>query len=123
VPEKYRERLLYKHNPTITLMRTTPEECAAIGQRLATQLNAARGPVILFLPLRGISLIATEGQVFHDPAADAALFTAIRDHLADHVEVRELDMDINDPDFALAMADALDRLHGEWLAARNEVRA
>lgn len=123
VPEKYRGRLLYKHNPTITLMRTTPEECAAIGTRLATQLNAAGGPVILFLPLRGISLIATDGQVFHDPAADAALFTAIREHLADHVEIRELELDINDPEFALAMANELDRLHRAWLANRNEVLA
>jgi uncharacterized protein (UPF0261 family) len=112
VPERFRERRLYVHNPTITLMRTTPEECAELGRRIARKLNAARGPVSLFIPLRGISLIAVEGQVFHDPDADEALLAALRESLDDSVDVRELDTDINDPAFAEAMADRLDELHG-----------
>ena len=112
VPERFRERRLYVHNPTITLMRTTPEECAELGRRIARKLNAAQGPVSLFIPLRGISLIAVEGQVFHDPDADEALLAALREDLDDSVDVRELDTDINDPAFAEAMADRLHELHG-----------
>jgi uncharacterized protein (UPF0261 family) len=112
VPERFRERRLYVHNPTITLMRTTPEECAELGRRIARKLNAARGPVSLFIPLRGISLIAVEGQVFYDPDADKALLTALREDLDDSVDVRELNTDINDPAFAEAMADRLHELYG-----------
>jgi uncharacterized protein (UPF0261 family) len=111
VPERFRERRLYVHNPTITLMRTTPEECAELGRRIARKLNAARGPVSLFIPLRGISLIAVEGQVFHDPDADEALLAALREDLDDSVDVRELNTDINDPAFAEAMADRLHELY------------
>ena len=111
VPERFRERQLYVHNPTITLMRTTPEECAELGRRIARKLNAAQGQVSLFIPLRGISLIAVEGQVFHDPDADEALLAALRADLDDSVEVRELDTDINDPAFAEAMADRLHELY------------
>jgi uncharacterized protein (UPF0261 family) len=112
VPERFRERRLYVHNPTITLMRTTPEECAELGRRIARKLNAARGPVSLFIPLRGISLIAVEGQVFYDPEADKALLAALRDDLDDSLDVRELNTDINDPAFAEAMADRLHELYG-----------
>jgi uncharacterized protein (UPF0261 family) len=93
-------------------MRTTPEECAELGRRIARKLNAARGPVTLFIPLRGISLIAVEGQVFHDAEADEALLAALREDLGDSVDVRELDTDINDPSFAEAMAERLHELHG-----------
>jgi uncharacterized protein (UPF0261 family) len=123
VPAEFRDRLLYKHNPTVTLMRTTPEECAELGRAIATKLNRARGPLTVFVPLRGVSLIATEGQVFHDPAADEALFGALRKHLDADVEVRELDTDINDPEFARAMADRLDELYRAWAREREEVRA
>lgn len=123
VPEKFAGRLLYKHNPTITLMRTTPEECAELGRRLARKLNAARGPVTLFVPLRGVSLIATEGQVFFDPEADAALLGAIRDTLDPRVELREIDTDINDSAFATAMADALHASYSAWAAGRERNEA
>jgi uncharacterized protein (UPF0261 family) len=112
VPEQFRGRTLYKHNPTITLMRTTPEECAELGRRIARKLNAAIGPTALFVPLRGVSAIAVEGQVFHDAAADEALFAALREHVdASRVELHELDLDVNDEQFALAMADRLDELY------------
>lgn len=107
VPEKFKNRNLYVHNPTITLMRTTPEECAELGRRIAEKLNAAKGPTTLFIPLRGISLIATEGQVFYDPEADEALFAALRGNLGSNVEVIELDTHINDLEFAVAMAEKL----------------
>jgi uncharacterized protein (UPF0261 family) len=115
VPAQFRERNLYVHNPTITLMRTTPEECAELGRRIARKLNGATGPTILFVPLRGVSGIANEGQVFHDPAADEALFGALREHIdAARVEMHELDTDVNDPEFALAMADRLHELYEGW---------
>jgi uncharacterized protein (UPF0261 family) len=107
VPERFRERLLYVHNPSVTLMRTTPEESAELGRRLADKLNSAKGPTALFIPLRGISMIATEGQPFHDAASDEALISAVREHIGPNVEVHELDTDINDPAFALAMANRL----------------
>lgn len=116
VPERYRDRNLYVHNPTITLMRTTPEECRAIGELLARKLNAATGPTELFVPLRGVSAIAVEGQVFHDPEADRALIDTIRSAIdTTRVVVHELDADVNDPAFALAMAN---RLHELMEAAR-----
>ncbi len=107
VPERFRSRTLYVHNPTVTLMRTTPEECAELGRRVARKLSSATGPTALFMPLRGVSLIATEGQPFFDPAADEALFSAVREHVGPNVELHELDMDVNDPRFARAMADRL----------------
>ncbi len=82
VPERFAGRNLYVHNPTVTLMRTTPEECAELGRRLADKLNAATGPTALYVPLRGVSTIATPGQPFHDPEADAALVGALRETLA-----------------------------------------
>jgi uncharacterized protein (UPF0261 family) len=114
VPPEFRDRLFYEHNPTVTLMRTTPDECAELGRRIARKLNAARGPVTLFVPLGGVSLIDTEGQVFHDPAADEALFGALREHVDERVEVREVDADVNDPGFARAMADCLHEHYGAW---------
>lgn len=114
VPPRFADRLLYKHNPTITLMRTTPEECAELGRRIARKLNAARGPVALFVPLKGVSLIATEGQVFYDRAADEALFDALRTNLGPAVEVHEIDTHVNDPAFAQAMADRLHEMYQQW---------
>ena len=123
VPPQFRDRVLYKHNPTVTLMRTTPQECAELGRVIAGKLNQAQGPLTLFVPLKGVSLIATEGQVFHDPAADEALFGALRDHLDPDVDLQELDLDVNDPEFARTMADRLDALYRSWSSARREVRA
>jgi uncharacterized protein (UPF0261 family) len=117
VPERFRDRKLYKHNPAVTLMRTTLEECAELGRRIARKLNAAKGPVTLFIPLRGVSLIDTESQVFYDPEADAALFDALRGNLEEKVEMREIDTDINDPEFARALAD---RLHERYRISTRE---
>ena len=115
VPAQFRERTLYRHNPTVTLMRTTPAENAELGRIIATKLNAATGPTTLFLPLRGVSMIDADGGPFWSPEADAALFGAIRAHLdRSKVELVELDLHINDPAFADAMTGRL----LEALAAR-----
>jgi uncharacterized protein (UPF0261 family) len=110
VPEQFEGRNLYVHNPTVTLMRTTPEECAELGRRIVRKLSAATGPTALFVPLRGVSMIATEGGPFHDPEADEALFGALREGLGDNVELHERDLDVNDPAFADAMATRLDEM-------------
>jgi uncharacterized protein (UPF0261 family) len=110
VPEKFRQRKLYKHNPTVTLMRTTPEECAELGRIIARKLNQAKGPVALFIPLRGVSMIDTEGGAFYDPEADKALIDNLTEGLQKNIEVHALDMDINDPRFAQAMASRMDEL-------------
>jgi uncharacterized protein (UPF0261 family) len=107
VPEKFRSRKLYKHNPTVTLMRTTVEENRKLGEIIAEKLNKAKGPVVLFIPLKGVSAIDREGMPFYDPEADAALFESIKEHLKPHVEIREMDCHINDPEFAEAMAKTL----------------
>jgi uncharacterized protein (UPF0261 family) len=112
VPARFAGRTLYVHNPGVTLMRTTPEECAELGRRLGARLSAATGPVALFVPLRGISAIAGEGGPFFDPVADAALLTGLRATLAASVEVHEIDAHINDEAFATAMAARLDELLG-----------
>jgi uncharacterized protein (UPF0261 family) len=85
----------------------TAEESARLGEIIAAKLNRATGPVTLLLPLRGVSAIDREGQPFHDPAADTALFDALRRHVADAVVVRELDLHINDPEFADDVAATL----------------
>jgi uncharacterized protein (UPF0261 family) len=112
VPPRFAGRTLYAHNPSITLMRTTPDECAELGRRLGRKLSAATGPVAVFVPLRGVSPLSVEGAPFHDRAADEALFTALRSSLAPHVERYELDTDVNDPEFAAAMAARLDAFMG-----------
>ena len=115
IPQRFEGRTFYEHNPTVTLMRTTAEECAELGRRIARKLSAARGPVTLFVPLRGVSLIDAEGQPFYDPEADAALFGALRENLrGDNAEVREMDAGINDPAFARAMAETLHEHYVAW---------
>jgi uncharacterized protein (UPF0261 family) len=114
VPPKFEDRNLYIHNPSVTLMRTTPEECAELGQRIARKLSQASGPVSLFVPLKGVSMIDAEGQPFHDPEADAALFEALRQGLdGSQVELVELDNNVNDEEFAMAMAEKLDGYIGD----------
>ena len=120
VPQDFRDRNLYEHNPTVTLMRTTAGECAELGRRVARKLNAATGPVTLFVPLEGVSIIDAEGQPFHDPDADRALFDALRENLDENVEVREIEANVNDPEFATAMADRLHEHYESWSRDRKD---
>ncbi|MBM3262981.1 MAG: Tm-1-like ATP-binding domain-containing protein [candidate division Zixibacteria bacterium] len=107
VPEKYRDRKLYRWNPNITLMRTTVEENAQLGRILAQKANAARGPVSFFLPLKGVSILDSPGNEFWWPEADRALFDAIKAHVRPDIAVVEMDCNINDPAFAEAVAGKL----------------
>jgi uncharacterized protein (UPF0261 family) len=110
VPERFRGRRFYQHNPTVTLMRTTPEENDRLGKEIAEKASAARGPTAVLVPLRGVSAIDAEGKPFWWPEADAALFGSLRLWLSPHVELIELDLHINDPAFAAAAAGTLLRL-------------
>lgn len=107
VPASFVGRTFYHHNPQITLMRTNAEECAELGRLLAEKVNCYTAPVTVLLPTRAISIISAEGQPFHDPAADNALFKAIRSNLREGIALCEMDCTINDPDFARACAGAL----------------
>ena len=78
-----------------------------LGEIVARKLNQASAPTTLFLPLRGVSALDTPGKQFHDPEADAALFDAIRRTVGPAVTLVELDLHINDPAFADAMAEQL----------------
>lgn len=108
VPAQFKDRNLYKHNPTVTLMRTTADELKSIGHEIATRLADATGKTTLILPLKGVSMIDVEGQPFYDAEADKVLFDTLRTELADsNVEIVELDTDINDKEFAVAAAKKL----------------
>jgi uncharacterized protein (UPF0261 family) len=114
VPAAFAGRKLHVHNAHVTLMRTTPAENARIGAFIVERLNRMAGPVRFLLPLRGVSAIDVPGQPFHDPAADAALFDAIRRgwRPARHRKLIELDLAINDPAFAAAAVAAYRAIAG-----------
>lgn len=107
VPEKFRGRRFYQHNPTITLMRTTPEENDRLGREIAEKASAARGPTAVLVPLRGVSAIDAEGKPFWWPEADQALFQSLRLWMSPQVRLIELDLHINDPEFAATVARTL----------------
>lgn len=100
VPDEFKNRNLYKHNPTVTLMRTNPAECEEIGLFIANKLNKAKVPVTVLLPLRGVSEIDRENQPFYDPESDKALFNTLKKNLNKHIKLIELDAHINDAIFA-----------------------
>ncbi len=106
VPDKFKQRLFYQHNPTVTLMRTTPEENRQLGEEIGRKAAAATGPTAILIPLRGVSAIDQTGKPFDDPAARQALYDGIRSsHGA--TELIELDLHINAPEFAEAAANKL----------------
>jgi len=108
VPERLRGRKLYRHNPTVTLMRTTVEENRAIGEFIATKLNAMLGPVRFLIPEGGVSSIDKPGQPFHDPEADRMLFATLEQHFRSGPDRRlvRLPHHINDDAFAAALVAA-----------------
>ena len=106
VPVRFRERHFHRHNPTVTLMRTTPEENRQLGREMGSKAAAARGPTCILLPRRGISAIDKDGQPFEDREARASLFAGLRE-TAGSVPIEELDCHINDPEFAQAAAARL----------------
>ncbi|PDQ17857.1 hypothetical protein CN311_27770 [Mesorhizobium sanjuanii] len=108
IPERYRGRLFYEHNPNVTLMRTTPQECRAIGEWIGERLGRCEGPVSFLIPEKGVSALDIEGGAFFDPEADAALFEAIERTIKPNAtrRVTRLPLHINDPEFAKAAVAA-----------------
>jgi len=116
LPEKMLGRNICLHNPAVTLVRTTPDECRELGRLIGRKLSAATGPAAVFVPLRGLSALSVKGGQFYDPDADQALIDGLRETLRASVEVNELDLDINDEAFALATAGRLHELIQEVAA-------
>jgi uncharacterized protein (UPF0261 family)/ABC-type branched-subunit amino acid transport system ATPase component len=114
VPARYQDRLLYRHNPQVTLMRTTAEENERIGSWIGERLNLMDGPVRFFLPEGGVSALDVPGAAFHDPVADAALFAALA-RTVRQTAMRQLvrvPFHINDPQFSAAVVQAFCTMHG-----------
>ncbi len=110
LPEQYRSRQLYSWAPDVTLMRTNVRENETLGKQLVDKLIGAKAPVEILLPLKGISQIDSEGDIFYDPEADSALFGAIKESADGHVPVMEVDAHINDAAFAKALVERLLKL-------------
>jgi len=113
VPKKYRKRLLYVHNPNVTLMRTTPEECAELGRITAAKLNQARSSVAFLMPLQGVSAIDATGLPFWWPEADRSYLDALKANLHPRIRLVEVDAHINEDGFAQAAANTLLELMNE----------
>lgn len=107
VPEKFRNRLFYQHNPTVTLMRTTTEEMAELGRIMARKLSEARGPTTVIIPTQGVSAIDKTAQPFDSPEARAAWGENLKANIASNVTVIEMDAHINDDEFAMRLAETL----------------
>ena len=108
VPKEFAGRNFYKHNPTVTLMRTTVAENRELGKIIAQKLNQSQGKTAMFIPKRGVSMIDAEGQPFYGVEEDTMLFHVLRSELdQSFIDFIELDMHINDEAFAIAMADKL----------------
>ncbi|MCG6208189.1 UPF0261 family protein [Staphylococcus warneri] len=100
VPEQYKNRLLYQHNPSVTLMRTTVEENIKIGHKIAEKLNKADTNTALVIPVKGISAIDKDGEIFYDEKATQALINTIKENLNSNITIHELDYHINDKTFS-----------------------
>ena len=124
VPAQFRGRNLYRHNPNVTLMRTTPAECGRIGRFIVEKLNRMEGPVRFLIPEGGLSLIDAAGQPFWDPAADRALFDAIGSgfRAGPRRKLVRLPYNINDQAFCDALVAAFEEIVGEPALARPQVR-
>jgi uncharacterized protein (UPF0261 family) len=107
IPAQYKARKLYEWNPNVTLMRTNVEENRRIGRMIAAAANAAAAPVAVVLPLKGVSMVDSEGGDFWDPEADRACYDAIKSDLVPGIPVIEMDNNINDPEFAAKCAAVL----------------
>jgi uncharacterized protein (UPF0261 family) len=105
LPERYRERKTYFHNPVATLVRLTGAEGAELGRMVAERLNEARGPVRVVVPTAGFSLADSEGGDLWDPEADAALVDSLRESLRPDIPFEQVDAHVDDRDFAELVAD------------------
>jgi uncharacterized protein (UPF0261 family) len=113
VPDRFRNRTLSFHNPTMTTMRTTPEENAKIAQFISDKLNRAKGPVCVMLPLGGLSTIDRPGEIFYDPEANAALFNTLKSTLSSNIQIIEDEHHLDDTEFAIRVGQMMAKLLSE----------
>jgi uncharacterized protein (UPF0261 family) len=113
VPERWRDRPLYHHNPVATLVRLNRSEMADLGRLMAKRLNGAKAPVAVVVPTLGYSLIDVEGGPFWDHEGDMALVEGLREELRDDIEVELVDLEINDPEFGRLVAERFIGLAGD----------
>lgn len=107
VPQRFKNRLLYSWAPDVTLMRTNKEENKILAERIAKKLNGSTSQVVIIFPTKGISIISSEGGVFHKPETDQILLNTLNAHLNNDIIVNEFDGTINDPAFAKMAVEAL----------------
>lgn len=124
VPEKYKDRLFYEHNPQVTLMRTTAEENERMGRWIGERLNEMEAPVRFFIPEGGVSMLDAPGKAFHDPAADKALFDALERTVrqTSSRQLVRLPNNVNDPEFSAQVVQAFRSLHGGGRPSRKQAR-
>jgi uncharacterized protein (UPF0261 family) len=121
VPDKFKGRNLYRHNPQVTLMRTTADENTAMGRWIGERLNRMEAPVRFFLPVGGVSSLDAPGKPFHDPAANDALFRALEATVRQSAtrQLIRLPHNINDPEFSAELVKAFRALHGDGRPQRR----
>lgn len=107
IPKVFSDRLFYQHNPNVTLMRTNSKENRELGARFALNLNQSTGPVSVYIPTKGISVISAPGESFHDPKADASFRVALSQELRDDIQIHERPVNINDSSFSQEISQAL----------------
>ena len=107
VPEQFKDRTFYQHNPTVTLMRTTVAENAELGKIMGQKLSQAKGPTTVIIPKQGVSAIDQEGQPFYSAEAEAAWIENLKANLGDNITLIEMDNHINDDAFATKLVETL----------------
>ena len=115
VPEKFKDgsRIFYEWNPTVTLMRTNVDENRQMGEAFAEKANAAKGPVAFLIPLKGVSILDGDGEMFCDREADQAMFNVLKENLKEGIRVEEIDANINDEAFSAKAVEMMLELIGE----------
>ncbi len=112
VPRKYNHRLISKHGPYVTLVKTNLREIRRLGEIIASKADRAKGPTAIMIPLKGFSSMDKEGQVFYDPASVGAFVKSVKSHVGKNVQVIEVESHINDYEFALKVCDVLSNMRG-----------
>jgi uncharacterized protein (UPF0261 family) len=107
IPAQFKDRLLYKWNPNITLMRTTPEENTKMGEIFAEKLNKTKAPIAVFIPMGGFSEIDFPAKPFWWPEANQAFVDALKKNLRSDIPVVISDLDVNNPEFSGMVAEKL----------------
>jgi uncharacterized protein (UPF0261 family) len=111
IPEKYRDRKIYKHGPYITGVRTTAEELKGLARVVSEKINRAKGPRAVVFPLEGFSAIDKKGSSFYDPDTDKVFLDELRANINEEVKIVEVKLHILDPEFVETVVGVYDSLH------------